>query len=294
MYMRGPAQPANWASPEAWSRSGFWRKILEHPAYDSLLAATRRSTSCWQPKPLKVPCMLVHSLWDQEDIYGATAVYKAIEPKDTRNDKLFLVLGPWHHGQEIRDGSSLGAIRSSTATRHSIFARNPPPVPGPLPERRRRARRSCRVIAYETGTNRWRLAYLAIGCLRVQISQRRSISSPAEVRVSTAPGRTSRPSTSTSPIPPSPCHFARVRSSPSAMTAGPPGRNGSSMTSARPPAGRTCSPSLRRVEEPLKISGQPVANLVASTSGTDSDWVVKLIDVYPDEVAGQPGWAAIS
>jgi putative CocE/NonD family hydrolase len=39
---------------------------------------------------------------------------------------------------------------------------------------------------------------------------------------------------------------------------------------------------------PVKISGQPVANLVASTSGTDSDWIVKLIDVYPDEVAGQP------
>src|SRR6201999_3945234 len=40
---------------------------------------------------------------------------------------------------------------------------------------------------------------------------------------------------------------------------------------------------------PMKISGQPIANLVASTSGTDSDWVVKLIDVYPDEVASQPG-----
>jgi putative CocE/NonD family hydrolase len=39
---------------------------------------------------------------------------------------------------------------------------------------------------------------------------------------------------------------------------------------------------------PTKISGQPIAHLVASTSGTDSDWVVKLIDVYPDEVAGQP------
>jgi hypothetical protein len=40
--------------------------------------------------------------------------------------------------------------------------------------------------------------------------------------------------------------------------------------------------------EPLKISGEPAVNLVASTSGTDSDWVVKLIDVYPDEVAAQP------
>ena len=46
---------------------------------------------------------------------------------------------------------------------------------------------------------------------------------------------------------------------------------------------------------PVKISGQPIANLIASTSGTDSDWVVKLIDVYPDEVAGAAGrWAAIS
>ena len=43
------------------------------------------------------------------------------------------------------------------------------------------------------------------------------------------------------------------------------------------------------LKEPVHIMGQPVANLVASTSGTDSDWVVKLIDVYPDEVAGQPG-----
>ncbi|GAC1514284.1 MAG: hypothetical protein NVS1B11_28700 [Terriglobales bacterium] len=42
------------------------------------------------------------------------------------------------------------------------------------------------------------------------------------------------------------------------------------------------------LKAPMKISGQPIANLVASTSGTDSDWVVKVIDVYPDEVAGQP------
>src|SRR5258708_28621633 len=39
---------------------------------------------------------------------------------------------------------------------------------------------------------------------------------------------------------------------------------------------------------PVKISGQPMVNLIASTSGTDSDWVVKVIDVYPGEVAGQP------
>src|SRR5262249_3437484 len=42
------------------------------------------------------------------------------------------------------------------------------------------------------------------------------------------------------------------------------------------------------LSSPVKISGKPIANLIASTSGTDSDWVVKLIDLYPDQVAGQP------
>ena len=44
----------------------------------------------------------------------------------------------------------------------------------------------------------------------------------------------------------------------------------------------------------MKISGQPIANIIASTSGTDSDWVVKLIDVYPDEVAASPTSAAFN
>ena len=65
---------------------------------------------------MKVPVMLVHSLWDQEDIYGAPAVYKAIEPKDMGNDKVFLVMGPWHHGQEIGDGSRLGEIKFDSDT----------------------------------------------------------------------------------------------------------------------------------------------------------------------------------
>src|SRR5437016_9130457 len=94
---------------------GFWRKILEHPSYDAFWReqAVDRVLAA---QPLKVPVMLVHSLWDQEDIYGAMAVYKAIKPKDTDNDKVFLVIGPWHHGQEIDDGSTLGAFTVDTDT----------------------------------------------------------------------------------------------------------------------------------------------------------------------------------
>jgi predicted acyl esterase len=61
--------------------------------------------------------------------------------------------------------------------------------------------------------------------------------------------------------------------------------------SGRPDVLAFASESLN---EPMKISGQPVARIVASTSGTDADWVVKLIDLYPDEVAGQPALGATS
>ena len=107
-------------------------------------------------EPLAVPVMLVHSLWDQEDIYGAPAVYRAIEPKDTNNDKVFIVMGPWHHGQEIAEGSSLGALKFGSDTalyfRQQIlrpfldhYLKDEAPKMDVAP-----------VTAFETGTNTWR------------------------------------------------------------------------------------------------------------------------------------------
>ncbi|MEO8362216.1 MAG: CocE/NonD family hydrolase, partial [Vicinamibacteria bacterium] len=69
---------------------GFWKKVLDHPSYDGFWR-DQAMDKLLGGQPLKVPVMLVHSLWDQEDIYGAPAVYKQIEPKDTANDKVFLV-----------------------------------------------------------------------------------------------------------------------------------------------------------------------------------------------------------
>src|SRR5437773_11290768 len=143
---------------------GFWRKLLEHPSYDSFWQQ-QAVDKILAKEPLKVPVMLVHSLWDQEDIYGDIAVYKAIEPKDTRNDKVFLVLGPWHHGQEIREGSSLGAIKFDSDTalyfRQEIlrpfldhYLKNDAPRSHVAP-----------VTAFETGTNTWHnLAAWPAGC----------------------------------------------------------------------------------------------------------------------------------
>ncbi|MGB8321481.1 MAG: CocE/NonD family hydrolase, partial [Candidatus Acidiferrum sp.] len=73
---------------------GFWRKILEHPSYDSFWQQ-QAMDQILGAQPVKVPTMIVGGLWDQEDIYGAPAVYHALKAKDTGNDKVFLSIGPW-------------------------------------------------------------------------------------------------------------------------------------------------------------------------------------------------------
>jgi len=270
---------------------GFWRKVLEHPAYDAFWReqAVDRILAA---QPLTVPVMLVHSLWDQEDIYGAVAVYKAIEPKDLANDKVFLVMGPWHHGQEIAEGSSLGALRFNSDTALS-FRRE---ILGPFLAQHLKTGAPKSdvppVAAFETGTNTWRRlqawpAGCANGCtitptplyfapgLRLDYAAPLSAGAPAFEEWVSDPAK---------PVP--------YRARPSQPVGYDNGLTWAQwlVDDQREASGRT--DVLTFVSDvlttPLKISGQPIANLVASTSGTDSDWVVKVIDVYPDEVAGEP------
>ncbi|HSB60740.1 MAG TPA: CocE/NonD family hydrolase, partial [Vicinamibacteria bacterium] len=133
---------------------GFWRKIVQHPSYDAFWRGQAVDTLL-AARPLTVPVMLVHSLWDQEDIYGAPAVYEAIEPKDTGNDKVFLVMGPWHHGQMIWDGSSLGAIRFDSDTSKTFRQTYLRPF---LAQHLKGGSKADipPVAAFETGTNTWK------------------------------------------------------------------------------------------------------------------------------------------
>jgi putative CocE/NonD family hydrolase len=134
---------------------GFWRKILAHPTYDAFWR-DQAMDRVLAAEPLTVPTMLVHGLWDQEDIYGDIAVYEAIEPKDTRNNMVFLVMGPWNHGQQIEDGSTLGALRFGSDT--SLYFRRE--ILGPFLARYLMEDAPEAdvppVLAFETGTNTWR------------------------------------------------------------------------------------------------------------------------------------------
>jgi len=269
---------------------GFWRKLLEHPSYDSFWRE-QAVDKILAAQPLKVPVMLVHSLWDQEDIYGDIAVYNAIEPKDSANDMVFLVIGPWNHGQEIHDGSTLGALKFNSDTglyfRREIlrpfldhFLKDDAPRMNVAP-----------VTAFETGTNQWRELQswpsgCADGCLvkptRLYLQAGLNLGFDTPKR-----GDTAFEEYVSDPAKPVP--FRARPNRPTGYT--------EELTwwrwlvdDQREASGRTDVVAFvsEILTAPLKISGQPIANLVASTSGTDSDWVVKLIDVYPDEVAAQP------
>ena len=267
---------------------GFWKKITEHPAYDSFWSS-QAVDRVLADLPLTVPTMLVHSLWDQEDIYGAIATYKALKPKDTNNN-LFLVLGPWHHGQEIEEASSLGAIRFNSDTglyfRKQILApflahylKNDAPALTTPP-----------VTAFETGTNKWeQLNSWPAGCDSGCTPKPTPLYLQASSKLAFAAPSAAEPFDEYISDPAKPVPFRTRPSQPNGYT---PNLSWVRwlVDDQREFSGRTdvLTFSTEPLTTPLKISGEPVANLIASTSGTDSDWVVKLIDVYPDEVAGQP------
>ena len=267
---------------------GFWNKVVAHPAYDSFWS-DQAVDLVLAKEPLTVPTMLVASLWDQEDIYGAIAVWKAVKPRDTQNN-LFLVLGPWHHGQEIEEASSLGAIKFGSDTglyfRTQILA----PFLAHYLKDSAPATTTPPVTAYVTGENKWEnLKSWPNGCpsgclpkptpLYLQADGKLAFTAP-----STGPEYDEYVSDPAKPV--------TYRSRPSEPMGYTPNLSWVRwlVDDQRQFSGRTdvLTWSTDPLTTPLKISGEPIANLIASTSGTDSDWVVKLIDVYPDEVPGQP------
>jgi putative CocE/NonD family hydrolase len=289
LYMEGSVGEI--AKAHGLEQIGFWRKVVAHPSYDAFWR-DQAMDQILAAQPIKVPTMLVESLWDQEDIYGAMAVYKALKPKD-KDNKVFLVIGPWHHGQEIEDASTLGAIKFNSAT-GLYFQRE---ILRPFLDHYLKDGAAAKldvppVSAFETGTNTWRkLNSWPSGCTDGCLPKPTPIYLNAGMKLSfDAPkDGVAYEEYVSDPAKPVPFRSRPIR---------PVGYDIDKgftwalwlVDDQREASGRTDVLVFTSdvLTTPLKISGQPIANLVASTSGTDSDWVVKMIDVYPDEVAGQP------
>jgi uncharacterized protein len=266
----------------------WWRKITEHPAYDAFWQAQALDKTM-TAQPLKVPTMWIQGLWDQEDMWGAIHSYLATESKDSGNDRNFLVMGPWRHSQVNVDGTSLGPLKWKGDTalefRRDVLK---PFFDQYLKDGARKAD-TPPVFIYNTGENHWdRLKAWPLACDSGCATKSRPLYLTAGFGLSFAApaggdSKTAYDEYVSDPAKPVPYQPRPVRFADSAAW------QRWLVTDQRSVADRTdvltyATPPLT---EPLRISGAPVVNLVASTSGTDSDWVVKLIDVYPDEVPSQ-------
>ena len=269
---------------------GFWNKLLAHPAYDAFWREQAVDKLLAAAQSLRVPVMLVHSLWDQEDSYGALAVYAAIKPKDTRGDMVKLVMGPWYHGQEIEEGSALGAIRFGSDTAKYFREQVLRPFLAQYLKDGAAKADLAPVTAFETGTNQWRrLDRWPLVCESGCPTKSRPLYLQPDLKL-----RFSTPPTGAaySEFVSDPTHPVPFRARPIQPIGYDPGQTWSQwlVDDQREASGRTdvLTFTSELLTAPLKISGRPSVHLVASTSGTDADWVVKLIDVYPDQVAAQP------
>ncbi len=293
MYMRA-GTAGELGKQRAMDQIGFWRKIVAHPAYDSFWSdqAVDRILAA---QPLTVPTMLVASLWDQEDIYGAIAVWKAVNAAQptTAAQNLFLVLGPWHHGQEIDPASSLGAIPFNSDTGLYFRTRILAPFLAHYLQDNPPAQTVARVNAFETGANRWQqLADWPSGCANGCAPKATPLYLAAEGKLSFAQPVASSQGAAFDEYVSDPAKPVPFRLRPSQPVGYTPNLSWVRwlVDDQREFSGRTdvVSYTSDPLNAPLRISGEPIVHLVASTSGTDSDWVVKLIDVYPDQVAGDP------
>jgi putative CocE/NonD family hydrolase len=258
-----------------------WNDFVKHPDYDAFWK--RQGFAPWLNR-VTVPTLNVAGWWDQEDFYGPLKIYELLEKHDKANQN-FLVVGPWNHGGWSRsDGQKLGRIDFGSATsqhyRHDVLA----PFLAyylkdqgklDLPE----------ALTFRTGSNTWvrhdswppkqnvtaRRLYLREG-------GKLSFDAPA----SAPDGKEAFDSYVSDPANPVPYRPRPIDVNSGWTTWQVEDQR---FVDHRPDV-------LSWVSEPLGadlvISGKVSAHLFASTSGTDSDWIVKLIDVYPEKQASNP------
>ncbi len=256
-----------------------WNDFVNHPDYDAFWK--RQGFAPWLNR-VTVPTLNVAGWWDQEDFYGPITIYELLERHDTQN-KNFLVVGPWNHGGWSRsDGRKLGPVDFGSETsvyyRKNVMAKflahylKDAPDPN-LPE----------ALTFRTGANEWerhnawppkqgianrKLYFRANGTL--------SFDAPPDKGVGAYDSYISDPA---NPVP--------YRQRPILLKSGWTTWqvNDQRFASDRPDV---FDWSTEPLAEDVTVSGKITANLFASTTGTDSDWIVKLIDVYPENYTADP------
>jgi len=264
-------------------RHEMWKRIVENPSYGPYWKDV--AADQWFDKPSRVvPALHVHGFWDQEDIYGSPAVYAALEKHDSGNDKNFFAAGPWYHGQHFSDGSHLGDIAFDQDTakrfREDLLI--------PFLRRYLHGDRDVEIApatVFETGPNRWRRFDQwppAGDRVRLYLQSEGGLAFDAP---SAEPGVTNFISDPASPVPyaPRPNWVADYDNPPAMAKWRRWLVEDQRFVDGRPDVATWVSEPL---DQQITIRGAVTAHLFAETAGTDADWVVKLIDVYPDDAPG--------
>jgi putative CocE/NonD family hydrolase len=250
-----------------------WTDFVRHPNFDDFW---KKQTVISYLRDVKTPILHIAGWWDQEDFYGPQTIYAKMETADTKHWNYF-VAGPWNHGGWHRKTDHLGAIAFGADTGayysekiHDAWFNYWLRGEGPLA--------LTEATVFETGSNRWR-EYDAwpprtgISERRLYLAADRRLSfeapaqSPAFDEYASDPANPvpyrPRPIIPTYPGPEWPIWLVQDQR----------------FVDRRPDV---LSWETEALAEDLRIAGDIKAELFASTSGTDSDWIVKLIDIYPD------------
>jgi putative CocE/NonD family hydrolase len=259
-----------------------WNDFVEHPNYD---AFWRKLAFAPYLDRVTVPALHVAGWWDQEDFYGAMTIYERLEKKDKKGQN-FLVVGPWNHGGWSRgEGRSLGKIKFDSPTGKHFRAQVQAPWfahhlkdKGPFDQPE--------ALLFQTGRNRWERLdewpprrAVAKKNLYFQADGRLAFAPPPS-----GPGRKFDRYLS------DPARPVPYRPRPIEPTYPGPGWpiwlvQDQRFVHLRPDV---LSWETEPLKEDVAITGEVMAHLFAATSGSDSDWVVKLIDVYPEDYPKEP------
>ena len=231
---------------------------------------------------VEVPTLEVGGYWDQEDMWGPQAEYAALEPHDTKHE-VFLVLGPWNHGGWAGTTRHLGAVNFGQATGDEYRKT----IEAPFFEKYLKGRAEfalTNTASFRTGTNEWEQyaawppkAGVEAKKLYLLPEKKLGFAAPAGQYDVKAAAYVADPA---DPVP--------YRHRPIQATYGTGSKwrtwlvEDQRFVTGRKDVATFETPVL---DADVTVTGDVVADLFAATTGEDGDWVVKLIDVYPDGAA---------
>ena len=271
----------DWAKKSGYDQLPFWRRMSAHPAYDAFWQG-QDLVRLLRANPSNVPTIWEQGLWDQEDMWGAIQAWEGLKAQGKLGNN-WLVMGPWRHSQINREGRSLGPFQWNGDTAQQFreemvlpffeqHLRDGPPVTLPA------------AAIYNTGENRWdRFAQWPLACERGCASPLKPLYLQASGGLAferSGTGGDSYVSDPAKPVPhlPRPVNFDDGRWGDWLV-------QDQRFADGRPDVMTYKTPVLTKA---VRVSGAPFAEIWARTTGTDGDFVVKLIDVHPAENATDP------